>query len=170
MKLRQLSAVVIMVILVAGLSSIAQAAELPPEPTSGTRSPTNRVNVQITYLSPDGRPDNGNSPSSSSSTQLMAQIGYSLEPWGSGTASFSGYTYSILPADTVSVSVYLQKWDGSNWVDVSSAYDIRHNTDFASALKSYNGSGYLRLRTVHFVQDGEPSETKTATSDFIYVE
>lgn len=83
-----------------------------------------------------------------------------------------GSTIANYVSDQVSITLYLQQWDGSQWVDTQSwpfsKYDARSITEGANA--SYQHGNYYRTRAVHYVKYGTQTETQNSTSSYIYIE
>ena len=83
-----------------------------------------------------------------------------------------GSTVSNYLSDQVKLTLYLQKWDGSQWIDVQSwpftKYNVKSITEGAKA--SYQHSSYYRTRAVHYIKYGSQTEIQNSTSSYIYVE
>jgi len=83
-----------------------------------------------------------------------------------------GSTVSNYLSDQVKLTLYLQKWNGSQWIDIQSwpfaKYNAKSVTDGANA--SYQHGNYYRTRAVHYMKYGSQTETQNSTSTYIYVE
>lgn len=83
-----------------------------------------------------------------------------------------GTTISNYLSDQVSLTLYLQKWDGSQWIDVKSwpfsKYNVKSVTDGSNT--SYQNGNYYRTRAVHYIKYGSRSETQNSTSPYIYID
>ncbi len=83
-----------------------------------------------------------------------------------------GSTVSNYLSDQVKLTLYLQKWNGSQWVDVQSwsftKYNAKSVTDGANA--NYQHGNYYRTRAVHYIKYVSQTETQNSTSSYIYVE
>lgn len=133
----------------------------PPKPTEGVESsdPNHGSSKDIEIVSP----------------RITSGILYnwycSIDNTGSNLY-LEGTTVANFLVDTVKVTLYLQKWDGSNWVDIKSRnfqkYDAKSITD--GALEAYQHGNYYRTRAVHYAKDGTQEETQYSTSPYIYVE
>jgi hypothetical protein len=78
-------------------------------------------------------------------------------------------TYSVV--HTVSVTVYLQVWDGSKWQDVRSWTSTRSNDNLAYLKVSVGGltkGYYYRTRGVHKATQHNVTETLYSYSGSIY--
>lgn len=73
--------------------------------------------------------------------------------------------------DQLTLTLYLQRWDGSQWVDVNSwvfnKYTAKSIHDGTYA--SYTSGNYYRTRAVHFAKNGSQTDTQNSTSSYIYV-
>jgi hypothetical protein len=82
-----------------------------------------------------------------------------------------GTSVSNYLSDQVSVILYLQKWDGSQWVDVQSwsfdKYSAKSITD--GVRTSYQSGNYYRTRAVHYIKYGSQTEIQNSTSAYISI-
>lgn len=82
-----------------------------------------------------------------------------------------GTTIANYLSDQVKLTLYLQKWDGSQWVDIQSWPFTQNNaksiTEGANA--SYQHGNYYRTRAVHYIKYGTQTETQNSTSSYIYI-
>lgn len=73
---------------------------------------------------------------------------------GSGTISVTASTFAQSTVDTIGITFFLQKWNGSAWETVSSG-TMRSSTQKASFTDIFNYSVtagyYYRARTLHWV-------------------
>ena len=132
----------------------------PPKPTKGIES-TN--------------PKHGSSIDTNTTESIQSGLFYnyycSIDNTGTNLY-LEGSTVSNYLSDQVSLTLYLQKWSGSQWIDVQSWPFIKYNaksvTDGANA--SYQHGNYYRTRAVHYIKYGSQTETQNSTSSYIYVE
>lgn len=83
-----------------------------------------------------------------------------------------GQQYAFAVMDQMKLTIYLQKWDGTKWVDVTSWIYIEY--DVSSIIKNpsfsfYESGYYYRARAVHYAKDGSQTETIESTSSYVYV-
>jgi len=83
-----------------------------------------------------------------------------------------GTTISNYLSDQIGLTLYLQKWDGSQWIDIQGWPFTKYNAKsiIEGARSSYQHGNYYRTRAVHYIEYGEQSETQYSTSSYIYVE
>lgn len=83
-----------------------------------------------------------------------------------------GSTVANYLSDQLGLTLYLQKWDGSQWVDILNWSFTKYNAKSLTegARTSYQHGNYYRTRAVHYIKYGEQSETQYSTSSYIYVE
>ena len=73
--------------------------------------------------------------------------------------------------DQLTLTLYLQRWDGSQWVDannwVFNKYDAKSLYD--GTYVNFTHGNYYRARSVHFAKNGSQTDTQYSTSSYIYV-
>lgn len=154
--------IALLVILI--LQPVAFAAEelkRPPKPTEGIESSdpnhgsSNELNIQM--------PLRGNS------------LFYSFYCTIDNKETYlycEGYTGAYQIADKIGIDLYLQKWNGSKWVDIRSwnhtKYDVQ-DIEEGEMYTSYQHGSYYRVRSEHYIKIGSKSETQNTTSSYIYV-
>lgn len=101
---------------------------------------------------------------------LLMNWGSSISNAGNGTVDIYGYTQTYFSVNTVKVTVYLQKWTGSQWVDITGITNSGSNTSYVSASQNIavTSGYYYRVRAVH-TAIGSTSETANSTSSYIYI-
>jgi hypothetical protein len=154
--------VVLTLLLVLSLQQVAFAAEetkRPPAPTEGMES---------------SDPKHGSSTDvETKSLQSSLFYNYYCSIHNTGTDLYlEGTTVSNYLSDQVSLTLYLQKWDGSQWVDQQSWNYSKNNAKSITEgdRTNYQHGNYYRTRAVHYIEDGSQSETKYSTSSYIYIE
>lgn len=84
-----------------------------------------------------------------------------------------GATKAFNVTDEIRLNLYLQKWDGSQWVDIQNwnytKYDVQSITEGENHYNFQHGL-YYRTRAEHYIKSGSQSETKNSTSTYIYVQ
>lgn len=103
---------------------------------------------------------------------LILKWGCDITNKGNGTVDIHGYTNTGITADSIKVTVYLQKWTGSNWVDVTGIANTAYNTTYVSTYKNLTITKgyYYRTRGVHTATNGTNTETIYSTSSYIWVD
>lgn len=136
------------------------AAERPSKPTEGVEAfdPKHGISTETGSKFIDG-------------SDLLHNYYCSIDNTGTDLY-LAGTTVANYISDQVSLTLYLQKWDGSQWVDIKSwsfsKYNLRSITEGANA--SYQEGNYYRVRAVHYVKFESQTETKNSTSSYIYIE
>ncbi|WP_066632627.1 hypothetical protein [Desulfolucanica intricata] len=100
-----------------------------------------------------------------------------LASWGcdlTSSGTITGFSEAIQAVDKIWVKIYLQKWNGTTWVDITSGdYRENQNSNFVSIAKTYNlSSGYYRVRAEHqCIENGtkDPSTPAVSFSDYLYI-
>lgn len=165
MKRLLICTIVMTLILSIGLVSLAARPSVrPPEPTIGVKSSDPlRGRVDI---------------SKSESIRFQTVLGdiiqlYGCEVFtpGSGMASMTGYTDLYDVCDLVRVTIYLQRWGGSDWLDVTSTARTDYDTNYTAVGKeSSSVPGYYRTRAVHYAKTGTGTEVTYSESPYIFIE
>ena len=94
----------------------------------------------------------------------------SLTDWGNGSVSIWGMTQTYSTVEYVSGRVYLQRWDGSRWVNIDSRLFYRFNHSYASGGKSTQVTpGWYRAHGIHYAEHQGVSDTQYVTTSPIYV-
>lgn len=134
--------------------------EVPPKPTLGIES---------------------SNPSFGSSKDIifaLPQVGGMLSDWyctisnsGPSLALYGSQT-TIVISDSQTLTLYLQRWDGAQWVDIYSksvsnynSIGITNSASYSNFVKGY----YYRTRAVHTAIDGGQTDTQESASTYIYV-
>ncbi|AUS96074.1 hypothetical protein CDQ84_18750 [Clostridium thermosuccinogenes] len=156
--------VVFTVLVVLSLQQIAFANEetkRPPKPTEGIES---------------SDPNHGSSTDSDNeSVQRASGLFYnyycSIDNTGSDLY-LEGSTVANYLSDQVKLTLYLQIWDGSQWIDVQSWPFTQYNSKSVTegANTSFQHGNYYRTRAVHYIKYGTQTETQNSTSSYIYVD
>lgn len=159
-----LKMIVFTLLIVLSLQQVAFAggeAKQPPKPTEGIES----------FNPKHGSSTDINTESIQSVSGLFYNYYCSIDKTGTNLY-LEGTTMANYLSDQVKLTLYLQKWDGSQWVDVQNwpftEYNVKSLTDGANA--SYQHGNYYRTRAVHYIKYGTQTETQNSTSSYIYVE
>lgn len=105
--------------------------------------------------------------------QLIAFYGNEIAQVGSeAKVRLSGYTIAQTTMDYVAVRVYLQKWDGSNWVTVVSYPFENYSTDEVEGAYYYpvQRGYYYRAKGLHLARKGSVSEETVSYSASIRIQ
>lgn len=159
-------AVTVITILLLSGSALAAPKNHLSEPTEGIKS------KDLLSGSVDIVRDAGSGDMGAQVIYLISRYGCSIKNLGGGKVTIAGYTETYSNVSSVSVTLYLQKWDGTKWVDlVSQSYA-------GSSTNSINGSkdvaitrgAYYRTRASHYAKNGTSSDSASSSSSYIYVE
>ncbi|OPY57652.1 MAG: hypothetical protein A4E55_01498 [Pelotomaculum sp. PtaU1.Bin035] len=109
------------------------------------------------------------------SLQYLQDWGCDLTSSGGGYINISGFTQAYQDVDYIMVRLYLQRWNGSNWVDLASWPFEKDDTSYASGVKGLHVAGgyYYRSRAEHSLTNGsvtEPATPARSYSTSIYIE
>lgn len=165
MKRLLIGILVVISILSIGLVAMAgQPSAQPPEPTIGVRSSDPyQGRIDISAVQTAGV--------QSATADLIAHYGCEVFNPRNGTASMTGYTDLFEICSEVRVTIYLQWWDGSGWVDVASNSRTDYNASYTAVGKDTpSPQGYYRTRAVHYAKDAAGSELRYSESPFIFVQ
>ena len=102
---------------------------------------------------------------------LITGYGCSIDNKGS-SLFLSGTTTASYIVEKVSLTLYIQKWDSTKWVDVKSfsynSFNAKSITD-GDYIYSFDRQSYYRTRAVHYAKDGLETDTQNSESSYIYV-
>lgn len=84
----------------------------------------------------------------------------------------SGYTTTQFAVESVSIRIYLQRWDGASWVNVAIWYDENWYSSevWGDHSRAVAPGYYYRVKAVHSASDGLITETATSYTGSIYVQ
>lgn len=145
------------------LASTAAAEEkiVPPATVDGTVCPNiqNGININL-------------QETSATSSTLIKQWNCTIINNSKGNITISGETLTYGTVDYLDVKVYLQRWNGSWWVDVTSrTYSISSNLYVSGSSQFTVSKGYsYRCRAVHTARTAGSNSTKTSISNAITVQ
>lgn len=111
-------------------------------------------------------------PASSYGTNLISDYGCGVTNGGNRTVILSGRTSSIGYGviDYLRVTVYLQRWSGSSWVNVTSRTYTGYNTDLVDDFDSISvTAGQYRAIATHDAQDGTLTDSRSSSSGSITI-
>ncbi|MBE3586174.1 MAG: hypothetical protein IMW94_08470 [Thermoanaerobacter sp.] len=108
------------------------------------------------------------------SLQYLKEWGCDLTPYGGGYIYITGFTQAYQNVDYIKVNLYLQRWNGSNWVNLGNWLFEDRNTSLVTGEKGLQvATGYYyRVRGEHsLTNDGvtEPSKDAESYSSAIYI-
>lgn len=94
---------------------------------------------------------------------------------GGGYINLTGFTQAYQNVDYIMLRLYLQRWDGSNWVDLTSWPFENYNASKVEGKKALQVARgyYYRARAIHsLTHDGvtEPETPAKSYSSSIYIE
>jgi hypothetical protein len=134
--------------------------KLPSKPTEGVESSDPN----------HGSSTDGNNTIKPNVNSLFFSYYCSIDNTGSDLY-VEGSTVSLYLSDQVQFTLYLQKWDGSQWVDIKSWTFSKSNAKSITdgERTDYEHGNYYRARAVHYIKYGTQSETQNSTSPYIVI-
>ncbi|KPU46374.1 hypothetical protein OXPF_00160 [Oxobacter pfennigii] len=132
----------------------------PPKPTEGIES------IDPKY----GSSKDINIIFSLDASSLLSDWNCSITNTGT-KLSLNGESTAYNIADQLTLTLYLQIWDGSNWIDINSWTWNSYSSSFISkaTTSSYQSNNYYRVRGVHYAKKGSQEQTQNSTSSYIYI-
>lgn len=81
-----------------------------------------------------------------------------------------GRTRTYEPVHSVSVSITLQRWNGSTWVDLNSWSNSNSNSNYAVVSQEINPAKgyYYRIRGTHEAENSGIREVMYSVTDYIF--
>ncbi len=154
----------VMLLLFSGIA-VAAPKDRPPEPTEGIKS-DDPLAGSVDF-SRKAEPGN----LGVQAIYLISGYGSGINNLGGGTVSITGYTDTYSTVSSVTVTLYLQKWDGSQWVDLTGQSYTSYSTASVTGTKyiAVAGGAYYRTRALHNAKNGSTTDSSTSTSSYIYV-
>lgn len=125
-------------------------------------------------------PVGGTTSQTATSADVGIQATTLIIQWGSGIdvvaprkLVLSGYTRTSKNVSTISVTLYVQRWDGSTWVDLPGSWS--YSDQSVSYVSGYPAvtvfdSGYYRTRAVHYADDGLLKDVQESDSPYVWVD
>jgi hypothetical protein len=146
------------------LPGVAAAEEqiCPPATVEGTVCPDLQNGIVINLQE-----------SSEARSSLIKQWNCAIIDNSNGNVAISGETITYETVDYLDVQVYLQRWNGADWVDVTSRTYSNSSSSYVSGSDIISVSrGYsYRCRAIHTAQTaGSSNSTKTSVSSAIWVQ
>lgn len=101
---------------------------------------------------------------------LISNWSTTIRKLDSDTVNISGFTQTYSAVSSIKVTVYLQRWTGSQWVDVIGVSNSASATTYVSISRAVNVSPgyYYRSRAVHTAVNGI-TETINSTTSYLYI-
>ncbi len=102
---------------------------------------------------------------------LIKQWSCGIEDQLDGTVTILGYTNTYNNVQYLDVTVYLQRWNGSNWVDVTSRTYSDSNNFYVSGSTyiTVQQGYYYRTRSVNTAQDADSYDSQTSVCNAVFV-
>ncbi|MDD4238356.1 MAG: DUF6147 family protein [Desulfotomaculaceae bacterium] len=100
-----------------------------------------------------------------------------LQDWGSdinyvgdGYLNITGFTQAYQTVDYIMVRLYIQRWDGSNWVDMASWPFERYSNSYVAGAKGLQVTKgyYYRTKATHGLTENGYNESASSYSGYIY--
>lgn len=106
------------------------------------------------------------------SSSLIKQWNCTIADNSNGNVVISGETIAYGTVDYIDVEVFLQRWNGANWVDVTSRTFSDRSSIYArgSSLITVTRGYSYRCRAVHHAQNTGNSSTQTSVSNALSVQ
>lgn len=103
--------------------------------------------------------------------QYLTNYYSSISKSGSSQVSISGYTGAGQTVNSLGIQFVLQRWTGSEWIDISGTSDSGTNKSSHSATKTFNVTQgyYYRGKTTHWVNKSGTYEEGTYYTNSILV-
>ncbi|MDQ0340512.1 hypothetical protein J2S00_003327 [Caldalkalibacillus uzonensis] len=137
------------------------AEEIPPEPTEGSQSPYQ-----------DWGSSNTSGDVAIQSTQYLKAWESSISRISGNYIRVSGFSEAYSKVDTIGVELFLQYWNGQQWIDIAKVGDYkRNNTTYVSGTELFTVSSgyYYRARGVHYIYKDGLRERMNSYTSYIYV-
>lgn len=143
-----------------GISAAATAAPPPPNQVKLSSNPHASIVV------------NSHSDNSLDRISLISDWSCGVVDNLNRTVTIMGETTTFGTVEYLDAKVYLQRWNGSNWVDVTSrTYNSSYNFYVSgSSYISVTGGYYYRTRSVHSAHDAGNYDGQSAFSDAIWIQ
>jgi len=122
-------------------------------------------------LKPPPEPNKAYKEAGIESLQYMQDWGCSLTSSGGGYINLTGFTQAYQNVDYIMVRLYLQRWNGSSWVDLASWPFENYNASSANGVKSLQVARgyYYRTRADHGLTNDGANESANSYSSSIYI-
>ena len=105
-------------------------------------------------------------------TSLIRQWSCGIQDNLNGTVAILGDTNTSRSVQYLDAKVYLQRWDGSEWVDACSRTYSASNKFYVSGSSNISVSkgNYYRTRSVHTARNAGSKDVQTSVSSALLVE
>lgn len=160
---KSIKMVVLVLLVVLSFQQLAFASsevQRPPKPTEGIES-----------TNPNFGSSRDSETFSPQLTSLITDWSCTISNTGSDLYLVGSHTASYI-VDQLRLTLYLQRWDGSQWVDIKSwtfyEYDI--SGIIKDAVENYQHGYYYRTRAVHYAKMDTETDTQNSTSAYVYVQ
>ncbi|MGI6648639.1 MAG: hypothetical protein ACOX5W_06155 [Bacillota bacterium] len=143
------------------ISGVVSAAPLPPPDTEISTDQNKSIVIHTREVTTDG-------------ITLISDWGCGIRDVGNRKVNISGLTgtagYGMV--DYCDATVYLQQWNGSSWVNVTSRTYSAYNSIEASGFSniSVTGGYYYRSCSTHSARDGSLLDYQTTISQAVFIQ
>jgi hypothetical protein len=139
----------------------AEAASIPSPPTEGTVSAKLHSSIVV----------NSRNDIAIQGVSLISLWSCGIQDNLNGTITVMGDTNTYSKVEYLDVTVYLQRWNGSGWVDVTNKTYSNSNSSYVSGSSIISASKgyYYRTRSVHNARNAGNNDTRTSVSEAILV-
>lgn len=103
------------------------------------------------------------------SFQYLMDYGCDITSSSGGYVTITGYTKAYSSLDYIKVRLYLQRWDGTKWVDLGSWLFEKNNASTTEGIKNLQVSKgyYYRTKAAHSLTESGVNEQATSYSSSI---
>ncbi len=156
-----LMSLLVFMICLPGVAAAVEDQIYPSATVEGTVCPNLENGIEINLQETSG-----------AISSLIKQWNCTIADNSNGTVAIYGETTSYGTVDYLDVEVFLQRWNGSNWVDVTSrtysdsSYFYVRGSSSITVAKGYS----YRCRAVHHAQNAGSNSTQTSVSNALFVQ
>jgi hypothetical protein len=146
--------------LIGAVGAVSAETSAPPPP--GDRAPDSaRQSIDV----------HTHTDRSTAGADLIKLWSCGIEDNGDGSVYIMGETRTWANVAYLDATIYLQRWNGSAWVDVTSRPYVKSNSSSVSGSSkiSVTRGFYYRARGVHTAWDGESYSSQTSLTQALLI-
>jgi hypothetical protein len=157
---RILAALLSLVLFVFCLTGFASAEVLPQTSPPALETISTESESIIVNINP------------SATSSLIQQWTCGIIDNNDGTVTITGSTNTTKVVDYLDAKVYLQRFNGSTWVDIASRTYSKTSSSYVNDYSSISVAAgyYYRTRSIHTAKYSGTTESETSVSNAIFVE
>lgn len=150
MRFKKCSFFVLLVVVLFAVTSVAFAAAPGSKVPTGADEPFKEAGIE--------------------SLLYLQDWGCDINYVGDGYLNINGFTQAYQTVDYIMVRLYIQRWDGSNWVDMASWPFDRYADSYAGGAKGLQVTTgyYYRAKATHGLTENGYNESASSYSGYIY--